>query len=174
MFSPRFFFRNNFSLKKVFPLFFTLCLGAALFSSCDWNGGDGEGGAGIIGNWADPQAGDRYEITNTTIKYVSGYPAMDFNGTITSTENFDNSSGVIIFRYTSGAPATGRTFGAVYYRGLTASQMNMATAGRWDSQPPYADITPVITSADQAKREFIRDKGDGYYVTYWGGPYVKQ
>lgn len=146
-------------------------MGSALFSSCDWSGGS-EGGS-LTGTWRDPQAGDGYIITNTTIRYESGFPAMDFSGTITSIEDFDNSSGVIIFRYNTGGPATGRTFGAVYYRGLTAAQMNMATAGRWESAPPYNDITPKITTADQAKREFTRDKGDGYYVTVWGGPYVK-
>jgi hypothetical protein len=177
MFSSHFFARKNPFIKKTFPLLFAVCLvmGSALFSSCDLgNGGDTGGGGSITGDWRDPQAGDTYEIRNTTVHYNSGYPAMDFTGTISSTEQFDNASGVIIFRYTAGAPTTGRTYGAVYYRGLTAAQMEIAVAGRWESEPPYQDITPKITSASQAKSEFTRDKGDGYYVTWWGGPYIKQ
>jgi hypothetical protein len=177
MFSSPCFARKSPFIKKTFPLFFTVCLvmGSALFSSCDWgNGGDTGGGGSITGDWTAPSAGDTYEIRTTTVRYNSGYAAMDFTGAIVSTEQFNNSSGVIIFRYTAGAPTTGRTYGAVYYRGLTAAQMEIALAGLWESEPPYQDITPKITSETQAKAEFTRDKGDGYYVKQWGGPYVKQ
>jgi hypothetical protein len=165
---------KKFLPRNVFSLFLAACLvmGSALIFGCDL-GGD-SGGGGIYGTWKDPQSQDTYKITSTTISYNSAYPEMDFAGTIVPIDPFDNSSGVIIFKYTKGQPTTGRTYGAVYYRGLTASQMTMATAGRWESAEPYGDLTPVITSEDQAKREFIRDKGDGYYVNMWGGPYVKQ
>jgi hypothetical protein len=167
--------RKRFLVKGVLP-FLALCLvmGSALFSSCDWSGGECGGGGSLTGTWKDLRetAGDSYVITNTTISYDSPYGGA-FSGTVTSIDYFDSSSGVIIFRYTTGVPTTGRTFGAIYYKGLTATTMEMASAGRWESTPPYNDITPVITSADQAKKEFTRDN-TGNYVTMWGGPYVKQ
>ncbi|MDR0690041.1 MAG: hypothetical protein LBG08_07245 [Spirochaetaceae bacterium] len=165
--------RKRFLVKNVLPvLVLCLVMGSALFSSCDWSGGEGR--FSLIGIWTDPRqtAEDTYTITNTTLSYGSPYGG-DFSGIVISIEYFDNSSGVIIFRYDTGLPSTGRTFGAVYYKGLTATRMEMANAGRWESTPPYKEITPIITSAEQAKKEFTQDNV-GNYVTMWGGPYVKQ
>jgi hypothetical protein len=174
---------KQFIFKKLYPLFFTLSLAALLFAGCDW-GGDTTGAVGgspgnvsaLAGTWKDPRlgTGDAYVITtgNNSISYISGYQMGDFTGTIAYVENFTPASGVIIFRYTSGQPASGRTYGAVYYKELQGKQMRMSTAGLWTDS--YEEITPVIRDLEAAKKEFTLARGEGYYAGIWGGPYVKQ
>jgi hypothetical protein len=141
----------------------------------------------LIGTWEDPTYGDKYEIAATTVTQYSmpytdpdtetAYPSTPDPGIIEFISNFSSDSGVIIIKYDT-ARGNGRTYGAVYYQELKteggATSAKMSSAGRYDKDHNYADITPVITTLEDAKGQFTRDNGDGYYVGTWGGPYVKQ
>jgi hypothetical protein len=128
--------------------------------------------ASLKGDWQDETYLDTYKINDYSVFYDSGYGDPE-GGAIKHISKFGDDSGVIIFEYNR-ALATGRTFGAVYYREKTTANAKMSSAGLYDAANNYADITPVITTLGKAKEEFTADNGDGKYVTFWGGPYVKQ
>jgi hypothetical protein len=180
------FFGQNPLFKRAFSVAFALflVLGALAFMGCPTEGDDPfvddhKLNAGLVGTWKDLTFQDRYEITATTATYISVYEGTESSdpGTIEYISNFSADSGVIIIKYET-ARTNGRTYGAVYYRELKteggSTSAKMGSAGKYEPAPSYADITPVITTLEKAKEEFTLDKGDGYYVTFWGGPYVKQ
>jgi hypothetical protein len=184
--------RKNFSTqnplyKRVFSLVFALFLvwGTLAFVGCD-NGPEpfSIGGNGnitpLIGTWEDSTFHDQYVITATTIFYDTD------GGDIKYISDFGSNSGVIIYEYET-AKTNGRKFGAVYYRELKTeggvTSAKISTAALWtdsgtdsdgDGYNEYVDTTPAIKTLDDAIPEFSVDKGDGYYVSAWGGPYVKQ
>jgi hypothetical protein len=181
------FFQRTFML--VFAMF--LVLGTMAFVGCDTDGED-EPDSGdtlnpvLVGTWEDPTYSDTYTINGTTIGTSTIVYSGGGGGTIVYVSNFSNDSGVIIFQF-SPAAANGRTFGAVYYRELKTSgektSANMSTAGLWvdsgedndgDGYNDYVDGTPAINTLDLAKAQYTLDNGDGHYVTFWGGPYVKK
>jgi hypothetical protein len=178
--------------KRAFSLLFALFLvsGALAFMGCDNDGDDGfvdnhKLNPVLVGTWEDPTYHDGYEIDSETVTQYSAdseyegesYSGVRTPGTVEFISNFSADSGVIIIKFDE-PKSNGRTYGAVYYRELKTeggtTSAKMSSAGRYESTAPYAEITPVITTLEYAKAEFTLDKGDGHYVTFWGGPYVKQ
>ena len=124
---------------------------------------------GLVGKWVDPTWGDFYEITRSggteTLKYDSGYGSPS-QGTIEFVSNFDANTGVIIVNYTT-ASDPGKPFGAVYYRNLTVSTVQMSDAYNGD----YS--SPNTATREEAIAKFTRGK-TGDFIALWGGPYVKE
>jgi hypothetical protein len=169
------FFKRAFSVT--FALF--LVLGALGFVGCNPDPDPGEQSGDItplLGTWKDPTYNDVYTITATNADYADTY-GTDDKGIVEFVRNFSSDSGVIIVKYET-AKANGRTYGAVYYRELKTTggttSVKMGSAGRYDADNGYADITPIITTLEAAKEQFTLDNGDGYYIAWWGGPYIKQ
>jgi hypothetical protein len=171
-----------------------LCLALAfLFLACPMStGGDGDGtgtgtgtGGGTGNNtiplstlydtWTS-QYGEGYTISRTALSYDSGfgeeYNYAGNNITVVSFNN-TNTAGVIIFRYTKTTSSTNPNpevgkYTAVYYRNLTTSSVDMATAnlgvaGNYE--------TPTANSLSAAKLQFTADKAGDYVSMY--GSYTK-
>ncbi|MDR2759063.1 MAG: hypothetical protein LBB78_06765 [Spirochaetaceae bacterium] len=160
MFSPHSSLRKSFWVKRIFPLFFVVCLvmGSALFSSCDWNGGD-SGGGSLTGTWNS--GSDGYEITNTTLKYI-GVAGYSFTSNIREIIEFDRTSGVIIVQYITHPTAYSPpgNFQGVYYKDLTASSVKLGSA--YDVANPG---TPVeATSLPLAREKFKQEN-----IALYGG-----
>jgi hypothetical protein len=104
-----------------------------------------------------------------------------YGGTIGTTTKFDDTAGVIIFRYTQ-AP-TGMDadetaaiekhvmgkYTAVYYKSLTANSVQMSTVSQYDQQDPNnLDKTyPIANSLGAARIKFTADK-TGDFISLWG------
>jgi hypothetical protein len=181
--SEKNFFGQNPLFKRAFSMVFVLflVLGALAFMGCPMDDDDSgfvddhKLNAVLEGTWKDTSAGDVYEIATGTVIYKSDYSGEE-KGDIEYISNFSADSGVIIIKYNT-PKDNGRTYGAVYYRELKTdgeTSVKISIAGKYESTEPWADITPVITTLEKAKEEFTEANGDGNYVTYWGGPYVKQ
>ena len=113
--------------------------------------------------------GDNYTITQKgstgTLKYVDGYG--DYEGNIAVVVNSSPNSGIIIVKYTKGAPDSNSKYTGVYYRNLTTTTVQLANAYN------TSDWTPAVTATlEEAKANFT-SSNVGNYVGMWGD-YVKE
>ena len=156
--------------KPARPIGLPLFLGALVFfaASCD-TGSDGTGD--IRGTWLDISAGDNYIITDNSIVYDDNYDdpeyEMSFTGTIEDHTNFTQSSGIIYFQYTAPSDANTTKYNALYWKTLTGSSVALSVAINSDYSNPA-----VATLADAQTKFTLNNTGD--WITYWGGPYIKQ
>jgi hypothetical protein len=121
---------------------------------------------GLIGTW-EFDNDNYYEIDGTSLKYVSIYESVNygFEGEIKFVSNYDTSSGIIIFKYTSPTD-TAKPYSGTYYKELNASSVQLANAYNPDWTP--ADFATL----SEANSKFT--KGNvGNYVSMWGN-YTKE
>ncbi|MFP3089489.1 hypothetical protein LQZ21_04090 [Treponema sp. TIM-1] len=156
MFSPHLLFRRSLLLRKALPLFFLLCLvmGSVLFSSCDWSGGDSGGGGTLTGTWSS--GSDGYEITSTTLTYISDY-GYGFIGNIRDRIEFSPTSGVIIVEYTTPPTAYNPPgkFQGVYYKDLTANSVKLGSAYTVADYTVPVEVTTLALAREKFKLENI-------------------
>ena len=188
-----------FSSNSLFPRVFTrsafafvlFCLVAVLsFMSCQTEPDDNfiddhKLNAGLIGTWADTTFFDGYTITADSLEYDNGMGG-GYTGSIEYVSNFSNNAGVIIIKYNADAKASYPIYDddwvtiidyvdlpgdylGVYYRNLKPG-FSMELSGA---------INPDYSPAEKEKMyeavlAFTQANGDGYYVSFWGGPYLNQ
>jgi hypothetical protein len=172
--------RKGVLARKVFPLFWLLCLvaGAAFFTGCDLDGDDESTGFIPVGEWTDSTGGG-YDISDTEIRYYTPaygtpgasdyWPPSELKGNIINAVNFSEVSGVLIIKVT-GTPSTGNTAGkytGVYYKDYTSAHIFLANPIDPDTYAPIESDT-----LNEALDTFT-DGNMGTYVTYWGSGYGK-
>jgi hypothetical protein len=157
-----------------------------LFLACPMSTGGGGGDDGdppvnpipistLYATWTS-QYGDSYTISSSALSYDSGYGTeYNYEGDRINIVTFNNTNtaGVIIFRYTKTTSSTNPnpevgTFTAVYYRNLTASSVDMATANL-GAAGNYE--TPTAKTLTAARAQFTVDKEGDYAGIY--GSYTK-
>jgi hypothetical protein len=174
MFSRIFSRRRGVFARKALPFFLALCFvtGAALFSGCAMDGGDG--GGSIYGSWKS-SFGETWTITPVTVTGDA------YAGTIVNNPDFGASAGVIIIKYTtkpqyydfdSNPPydVTGGPYDppgdyyAIYWKELTAASVEIANA--WDITDFSYNGAPETKTLEEAEKKFTLDNVALYVSLY--------
>ena len=147
------FFRMK-GLKRVLPV--CLALGLLVLAGCPGGGGDNDiniPGAlptGLVGKWEEPTYNDFFQITGSpeTLAYDANYGGLgDYVGNIEFVSNYNSSAGVIIIKYTSGAPDGTKLYHAIYYLDFKPG-ISVSLNNTWDATDPlYNADTATLQEA---------------------------
>ena len=119
-----------------------------------------------VGEWSDGFGGI-YKITKNVIEYDDGWDFCDFKGTIESSVDFTNNSGVLIVKIESSKTGiTPDSYIGVYYKGYTTSHVFLANA---------IDETYTVIEQDSYNdaEKLFSAHNVGTHVTHWGSGYSK-
>jgi len=180
-------------LNKFLSVGFVLLVMVAVLGGCSLNDNDfvddNKLNSGLVGTWRDYWGSglddfDGYIITETHLTYGFG-DFIAYKGTIRYVSNFSASTGVIIIEYDEGYEATYveydedwnyvdthdciGNFVGIYFKNLkSGSSVEMSQAINIANNLGAEKLT-----LEAAKAAFTSGNS-GNYVSFWGGPYLKQ
>jgi hypothetical protein len=134
---------------------------------------DGDDGGNLIGTWYGTGTPvDSYIISGDSITYDDGSDGMygmSFAADIVQYSDFEDDSGVLIIEFTKNPNEGGsKNFNAVYWRNLSADQVELANAAAkaspWDSS---------VDTLEEAETKFTKDDADDFVDWSQVAPYRK-
>jgi hypothetical protein len=141
--------------KKALTDVLILVFLAAITGGCD-NGTVGDGNLNkegslppsLTGKWVEPQYGDWFNITSTTLEYGYDVPAL-WEGDIKFVSNYTANSGIIIIKYdTPPAPGSwdnGNDYHGIYYRDLDGIKVKLAGISGLEDTEALAEAIQKFT-----------------------------
>jgi hypothetical protein len=149
--------RKGILVRKVFPLFWLLCLvaGAAFFTACD-NNGDGLIPGLPVGTWVSTY---QEEYLITTNEFTSSYDGLvGYKGDIINVREDGAGAGYITIKYTENAwnAAALDNYYVIHWKNRMETSVDLSGASGGTGKPTQAE----------AEAEYTIDNAEGYFATY--------